>query len=369
MNIFEQEIQKNKLKINPKLTEKIKQSIPVIDIQSLTDTPFPSEKCIREIEKACIETGFFMIKNHAISKETRYYLQQAARNFFSRTDTFKKQYKIGKNGNHSGYVPFTEKGLYKDETAQRSYEAFDLSQDLPVNDPDHLTGNIFYGPNQWPEVNHFKKAVNQYYLQVQSLSHLLVKAFEKILAMPEGYILDKMNKPTSQLRLIHYVENKQTLDALNNDMGAHTDYELFTILYSTEEGLQTQNTCGEWVNVPVVDDTLIINIGDMLEVWSNGKFKSNLHRVNCNGKERYSFPFFASLNYNAKVSPWLTSSTGQSDNYYQSVTAGEHLLTQVSQDFSYLRQQISSKSNPFLGTVSFEENPYEKTVALKSGGQ
>ena len=341
-------------------------SIPIIDISSLRSSYISSKKCLKEIEKACTGTGFFTISHHGISEELLNNLENTAANFFSRSEKFKDQYLIGSQGSHSGYVPFTDCGMYSDETAGRLYEAFDLSLDLPESDPDFLQGNIFYGPNLWPNIADFRTVVDEYYQQVTELSHILVGAFEEILGMPHGHMLSEMDKPTSQLRLIHYLAAPRSSFEKAASMGAHTDYELFTILHSKQSGLQTQNTLGEWVDVPVIDGTLIVNIGDMLEVWSNGQFKSNLHRVVDNEFERYSFPYFASLNYNTVVSPWVSENRLDRANY-QSVSAGKHLLQQVTRDFSYLREQYKQNNNPFLSDVSLDENPYENTVSSSSG--
>lgn len=336
--------------------------IPIIDIRSLFSTHSCQKNCLRKIEKVCVETGFFGISHHGVARNTFKQLLKTSSNFFKQKMTTKLACQIGSNGRHSGYVPFSENGLYSDETAQRFYEAFDISSELPAFDVDCLKGNIFFGPNNWPNNNEFRLIVGDYFSEMKKLSAVLVRAFEKILDMPNGKIESKMNKPTSQLRLIHYIENKQSFSTKQTNMGAHTDYELFTILHSTAPGLQTQNLKGEWIDVPVIDGVLTINLGDMLEVLSNGKFKSNLHRVINNGRERFSFPYFASLDFDTLVKPWISEKTNLENSYYKNVIAGHHLLQQVCRDFSYLREQIAQKSNPFLKDVKLDENPYQNTV-------
>jgi len=349
------------------ITGSDRHSIPVIDISALHSPYLSSKQCLNQIEQACTGTGFFTITKHGISPTLLSQLENSAANFFSHSESFKDKYRIGSEGSHSGYVSFNDRGLYKDEKGSRLYEAFDLSLDLPRSDPDYLRGNIFYGPNHWPAIKGFKSVVDEYFQQIRQLSHILVTAFEKILGMPADYMQSKMDKPTSQLRLIHYLAAPNVSFKKDTSMGAHTDYELFTILHSKQCGLQTQNLKGEWLDVPIIDGALTVNIGDMLEVWSNGIFKSNLHRVINHSKERYSFPYFASLNYNTLVTPWIKERRSANDSSYQSVVAGQHLLQQVTRDFSYLRKQLREKSNPFLNGISLDENPYEKTVVSSYG--
>jgi len=336
--------------------------IPIIDIHSLFSTHLCQKNCLKKIEKVCTETGFFGISHHGVERNTFKQLLKTTQNFFKQKATAKLGCQIGLNGRHSGYVPFSENGLYSDETEQRFYEAFDISSELPAFDIDCLKGNIFFGPNNWPDNNEFRFIVGDYFSKMKNLSAVLVGAFEKILDMPNGEIGSKMTKPTSQLRLIHYIENNQNFSAKQTNMGAHTDYELFTILHATAPGLQTQNLMGEWIGVPVIDGVLTINLGDMLEVLSNGKLKSNLHRVINNGMERYSFPYFSSLDFDTLVKPWVSEKTNLENNYYKNVIAGQHLLQQVCRDFSYLREQIAKKSNPFLKDIKLDENPYQNTV-------
>ncbi|MCP5775935.1 isopenicillin N synthase family oxygenase, partial [Klebsiella pneumoniae] len=74
----------------------------------------------------------------------------------------------------------------------------------------------------------------------------------------------------SQLRLIHYPYNPEVQDA--EGIGAHTDYECFTLLLPTAPGLQVLNKTGEWIDIPLIENTLVMNIGDMMEILSNGKY-------------------------------------------------------------------------------------------------
>ena len=86
-------------------------------------------------------------------------------------------------------------------------------------------------------------------------------------------------------------------------IGAHTDYECFTILLPTAPGLEVLNGAGDWIDVPLVDNAFVINIGDMLEVLSNGTYMATAHRVRNVAEERYSFPMFCNLDYDTVIAP------------------------------------------------------------------
>ena len=87
-------------------------------------------------------------------------------------------------------------------------------------------------------------------------------------------------------------------------VGEHTDYGVLTILLQDDVGgLQVQTKAGKWIDVPPVDGTFVINLGDVLEAWADGAFTARPHRVQApKDKDRYSFAYFYNPNLNAVVS-------------------------------------------------------------------
>ncbi|MBC3872370.1 isopenicillin N synthase family dioxygenase [Undibacterium flavidum] len=313
--------------------------IPVIDLSEVRRYPNDAT-LVKSLDTALTQTGFCYLKNHGIAPEMIAAAQAAALHFFSLSEKFKSQYDIAKAPRHSGYVGFSENGMYADE-AMRLYEAYDIGLELPAQDKDFLEGNIFYGPNTWPDLLGFKRAVYSYYEAISFLAKLLTHTIEAALDLRFNTLTNMMRKPTAQLRLIHYPENQVACREAHSHsmMGAHTDYEFFTLLYQTMPGLQTVNVKGEWLDAPPLPDTLVMNVGDMAEVISGGRYRSNPHRVLNTGKERFSMPFFAAFDYQSEIRPMVATSR----HGLPSLIAGEHLLQQVSQDFSYLRMNIQEK--------------------------
>jgi isopenicillin N synthase-like dioxygenase len=111
-------------------------------------------------------------------------------------------------------------------------------------------------------------------------------------------------KPTTWLRLLHYpslnIEDPEDLFGSN----PHIDYGFITILAQDEVGgLQVRDVDGDWIDVPYVKDHFVMNSGEVLRHWSNGKFLATPHRVvNRTGKERYSCPFFFDPNIHSRIS-------------------------------------------------------------------
>jgi isopenicillin N synthase-like dioxygenase len=335
--------------------------IPIIDLSIIRQYPNDA-KLVQDLNEALIHSGFCYLKNHGISKELIERAQSSSLHFFARSEKYKKKFSIANAIRHSGYVSFDDSGLYSDE-AIRLYEAYDISKELPASDVDFLSGNIFYGPNTWPDSPDFKSDVYAYYEAVSELSILITHTLETALELRTNSLTNMMKKPTAQLRMIHYPENEiRCRDVASHTMmGAHTDYEFFTLLYQTMPGLQTVNVVGDWVDVPPIEDTLVMNVGDMAEVISGGRYRSNPHRVLNNGKERFSMPFFAAFDYNTTIYPMVSNinSNANANNVYASINAGEHLLKHVTLDFSYLRER-KAVANPSLHFAKMVNNPFFK---------
>jgi isopenicillin N synthase-like dioxygenase len=244
---------------------------------------------------------------------------------------------IGLSRCHRGYVPVGEEGV---ETGTPDLkEAFDTALDLPADDPDYLAGNPMLGPNVWPDLPGFAEAVTEYYQAVLDVGHRLLGAFAVALGEVPDTFSRHATKTPSQLRLVHYPYNPDAEDG--QGIGAHTDYECFTLLKPTAPGLEVMNGAGEWIDVPPIPGTFVVNIGDMLELWTNGAFVATSHRVRKVIQERYSFPLFFNVDYHTEVKP-LPQFASREGKERPILRAGEHLFAQTAQTFAYLRNRVDS---------------------------
>ncbi len=339
-------------------------TLPVVDISPLLGSdPRARRRAAQALGDAAQEYGFLYIEGHGIERCTIDAVYRQAAAWFRRPLREKLGYYIGRSRNHRGYVPQSERGLYPDEGA-RHYEAFDLGLDLPADDPDVGDGHCLMGPNVWPDQAGFRATVGGYYDAVSRVGQVMCRAFETYLRVPEGTLTRAMIKPTSQLRLLHYLENggvaRATRAASTTDinMGAHTDYECFTILHQGGPGLQVLSPDQRWIEAPPLDGTFTVNIGDMLEAWTNGRLKSTLHRVVNDGRERFSLPFFVAADYDAVIAPLEQLVPAGQRPAYRPVVAGHHLLGQLLRDFPYLRERHDRGLLRLPFTIP-EGNPFE----------
>jgi isopenicillin N synthase-like dioxygenase len=140
--------------------------------------------------------------------------------------------------------------------------------------------------------------------------------------------------------LVHYPYDINAKDS--QGIGAHTDYECFTILLTTAPGLEVMNARGEWIDAPPVKNAFIVNIGDMLEIWTAGAFIATTHRVRKVSEERYSFPLFVACDYHTVVSPLPQFVSKEALEQYPPINAGAHLFAQTAQTFRYLMNRLDS---------------------------
>lgn len=343
-------------------------SLPIIDISQLNDSrPFVRRKVAARIGEVAMDNGFLYLSNHGVSADLIDAMYRQSERFFSLLPDEKLRYYIGDSANHRGYVPTSEKGDYGDEQGPRRYEAFDMGLDRALPFLPGKCSVPLVGENIWPALANFKPVVSQYLQEMQRLSQTLCRAFEVVLGAPNGYFSRFMRNPMSQLRLLHYLDNTRAGGGNQGvNMGAHTDYELFTILHSRSEGLEVLDLNSQWIKAPPLDGTFYFNIGDMLEAWSGGLFVATPHRV-VNNAERYSMPFFAATDYNVVISPIHSKRYSDRQRDYAPIVAGKHLVSQLLRDFPYLRER-QARGQLRLNGVSRRDNPFEARMQAVAGG-
>ena len=209
--------------------------------------------------------------------------------------------------------------------------------DLPLTDPDVVAGLPLHGPNRWPaDKPWLKEAAEAYFAQTRALGLRLLRIFALALGQPEEFFLQWCTKPMVQSRLFHYPPQSSPT-AMELGAAAHTDYGMLTILAQDPiGGLELRTRKGEWVAAPYVEGTLVVNLGDMVKVWTNETYVSNLHRVaNRTGRERFSIPTFFNLDYHAPVACLSQFESAERPAKYPPVKSGDYLVKRFSEVQKY----------------------------------
>ncbi len=333
--------------------------IPAIDIGPLrAGDAAGARRVAGEVGAACRGVGFFYAQNHGVPDPVIAGAYEAAARFHALPAGDKARYHIARSRNHRGYVPPGEED-YGTEPGIGRKEAFDLAADLSPDDPDYVRGYRFLGPNVWPDVPGFRRAVSTYYDAVIALGRDLFRGFALALDLPEDSFDAFIQKPTANLRLLHYPATADGAGGLG--IGSHTDSECFTMLHQTKPGLQVMDVGDRWIDVPPRPDLFVVNVGDTLETWTNGVFKSGPHRVVEIAEERFSLPLFFGADFDARIEPLAPFVTPARPRAYAGFVSGAHKLSEYAKGFRYL-QELHRR-----GAIALETDPAEPMRYMRGG--
>ena len=302
--------------------------IPTLDIRR-----FETDRAafVAELGAAYREWGFCGIRGHGISDALIQGAYQSAKDFFALPDEVKRHYHLKGTGGARGYTPF---GI---ETAKDSQypdlkEFWHVGREIPSDSPyaEIMT------PNLWPsEVPEFKQNMYGLYTALDALGSTVLSALALHIGLSENYFADKTDNGNSILRPIHYPEITNP-NIPNVRAGAHEDINFITLLVgASAAGLEVLSRNNEWVPFTSDADTIVVNIGDMLQRLSNHVYPSTTHRVvNPMGegarKPRYSIPYFLHPNpdFLIKTLPQCISAENP-DRYPVSITGHEYLMERL----------------------------------------
>ncbi|HEX3984115.1 MAG TPA: 2OG-Fe(II) oxygenase family protein, partial [Acidisoma sp.] len=184
--------------------------------------------------------------------------------------------------------------------------------------------------------------VEAYYRAMHELGRRLFGAFALALDLPEEYFAPLTNKPTAIMRLLSYPSQDGPIDPQQIGIGAHSDYECFTILcQETVPALQVRNQQGAWIDAPPIRGTFVINIGDQMARWTNDLFASTVHRaMNTSGRSRFSIPCFIGSNYDTLIEALPGTVAADRPAKYPPVLAGDYVQGRLDATYAY-RQEAS----------------------------
>lgn len=203
-----------------------------------------------------------------------------------------------------------------------SKEGIDLGGDLVYGSAITAPGDPLREPSPLPDEDQlpgWREAVVAYYRAMERVAAVLMRSLARGLSLREDYFDDSFRRGLSTLRLIRYPPRDAAELARVRDpavwvdfqgtrrylIGApHTDSGFVTLLAQDGvPGLQARARTGQWVDVPPLEGTLVVNFGKVLEQWSAGRIRATEHRVLGSGRERFSIPFFYEARADAIIAP------------------------------------------------------------------
>jgi len=273
--------------------------VPVVDVSAFVTGDKSGEAATAEaIAQACGNVGFMYVKNHGVPQALLDNLMRETERFFKLPVEQRMEVALENSPEFRGYLPIKYAG---EKTAGTNLqEAFIMFEDRRKGDhPLHL-------PNQWPtQVPGLKKAMYDYFDATAKFGKQMLPAFALALGLRRDFFDEMFSDPFFMLKLNHYPLQPPPENDLDIGVKGHSDSGGFTILWQDNVGgLELMNKSGEWVAMPPIEGTYALNIGDMMQIWSNGRFSSTPHRViNRSGLDRYSVPTFVNPNYYTMIEP------------------------------------------------------------------
>ena len=309
--------------------------IPKIDISGVDHNEFP-KTLLEKFYHAYNTYGFGYIVNHEIEKDLIDQLFHASKTFHALP--LSEKMKVALDDNHRGYIAINTSTDVNSKLAEVKKPNQSASFMMMREDKAQMANVYLSGPNQWPEIAGFRETLEKYTSQMTKLGKKLMKLSLMSAGIKDHSILNSFETPTIWLRLLHYPPIPKSSPNDLYGSAPHTDFGCLTIL--TQDGiggLQVQTKNGDWIDIPKVEGSFVVNVGDMLHRLTNGLLRSTPHRViNKSGQERFSCPFFFDPHVNTSIQP--LQGTGKPK--FSPINFGEFLKTEL--EASYQRHKNHS---------------------------
>ena len=319
--------------------------IPLIDISGFeTGGEAARRRIAGAVADAVEEIGFLSVTGHGVETGSMRRIADRFEAFFDLPEAAKRRCTNPARNINRGYVPLGDEFVASahDAAAPPDYrEALAFGRiDLP-DDPYYRRpeAGYAYEDNIWPEgVPGLADAVRAYYRALEELNRRLLRIFAAALGIEAQYFLDRFDRHASVLRAINYPDQDRPPVPGQLRCGAHSDFGTHTLLQIDDApgGLQALARDGSWIDVSPPAGSFVVNIGDLMMVWTNDRWLSNLHRVVNppaglrGGTRRQSLAFFVQPNYDARIECIPTCLAPGEAPRHPPVTAWEHRHAKLS---------------------------------------
>ncbi|KAK9143754.1 hypothetical protein Syun_013154 [Stephania yunnanensis] len=221
---------------------------------------------LSSLREACKEWGFFHITNHGISKDLLGKLYLLSKQLFCVPIYIKMR--IGPSSSIGTYIPH--------------FIASPFYESVRVSGPDFFTSaksstDVLFNSS----CSELCEVLQEYCDKMSDLSKKILKILLMCLGdSVEKYFESEFSECHGYLRIINYSPPESVTDEEVEGLGMHTDMSCLTIVYQDEVGgLQVRSKEGKWMDINPCEGTLVVNVGDLMHAWSNGRLRSSEHRV------------------------------------------------------------------------------------------
>jgi isopenicillin N synthase-like dioxygenase len=299
--------------------------IPVVDFAGFSSSDPAQRAATAGALRAAFEScGFLYLYNHGVPGEVRDAVFAQSRTFFALPLEVKETARAPESGSVLGYGGLGGQALEKGRPGDLK-EIFQATAQRPDA-----------GPNVWPEgMPRFHEAVMAFHDAAVAACGQIMRAMAVSLGLPEAYFEPFYDHSDTTARLLHYPPLLGAPAPGQIRAGAHTDFGGVSLLFPGEEaGLEIQAPDGAWLAAPARPGAALVNTGDLIERWTNGMFRSSLHRVvnpigAAAARDRYSVVLFHVPNPDALITCLDPCQSPERPAQYPPITAGEHLSARI----------------------------------------
>ncbi len=318
--------------------------VPAIDIGDLHTGSDARRRALGQaVDAACTEIGFLTITGHRVPMALIDEVRAVALDFFALPAAQKLPYRPPEGVLLRGYTPPEVSTLSR---SRRVETPPDMREMLSAGGTwvtggeyrDYPEAAMFYNPNIWPDrPAGLVDAFSRYVAAMEDLTGDIMRLFALGLELPEDFFDDKIDRHFGVFHALHY--DARPTPPLPGQLraGAHSDFGSLTILYPPDggDGLQVQAPSGAWIAVDPPPGAFVVNIGDLMQRWTNDRWTSTVHRVvnpaDDRGwrERRLSLGFFCHPNYDAPVACLPTCKAADAAPKYEDILAGEYMRRKI----------------------------------------
>ncbi|WP_136443533.1 isopenicillin N synthase family dioxygenase [Pacificoceanicola onchidii] len=295
--------------------------IPRLDAQKIENR---DPETLAALRRGAEEIGFLTVHNTAIGAARMRFVLAAYRAFFALSTEEKAQVDMARTGSNRGWGASGSEQV--DPEANPDYkQVFDCGFEAPE------TGLSVYASNLWPAAPAgFCEVVEAYYADARTVAMTLLRGIAEAIGEDRDYFDNKFDRPMALLRGNYYPPRPDWAGEKDFGIAAHTDYGCLTLLGTDGvPGLEVQGRDGNWISVEARPGDFVINFGEMLEMWTEGRVKATLHRVKGTAEERISVPLFFNPNHETNVAPKGSD---------EIIRAGEHMEKRFKETYLHLQK-------------------------------
>ena len=308
-------------------------SIPILDAAA------DRGELVRAFDAAYRSVGFAHLVNHGIDPELIGAVFDASRSFHALPRDQKMAIEL--NRANRGFMPINTSTdtttTMATVTAPNQSESFLAMCEHAPDSPEMRRGDYLSGPNVWPDLPGFREVVMEYHGRMCELGRSIVAVAAEAMGSEPGPIVEHFASPIASVRLLRYPPHPADSPPGVFGSAPHRDFGCLTFLAQDDTGgLAVRSPSGSWIDVDPLEGAFVVNVGDMLRQWSNGRFLATPHRVvNRSERDRYSIPFFFDPHESTIIEPLPSCVTPDRPAAYEAVRFGDHIRRELEAGFDH----------------------------------